>query len=606
MCGIIGYTGKNNAIRIITDGLKNLEYRGYDSAGLAVFTPDGLRTVKTTGRVSTLDEKTSELKSKDIFCGIGHTRWATHGAPTERNCHPHTAGKVCVVHNGIIENYKELKNKMTDRIFLSDTDTEVIAHIINNEYSRTKNPVTSIIRAVRHLKGSYALGIIFDDIENTVFAVRNDSPLLIGLGKNEKFIASDTVAFSHHTGRFLRPDDGDIVKITAETTDIYDINGNRKKLKEETVQHTETVSEKNEFSHHMLREIHEEPEKMKATFESMTEDGLPCFSGSVRNMLNSAITGIRIVACGTALHSGLLGRYFIEELSGIPVRTESAGEFRYAAQTVSATDIVIIISQSGETADSLAALRLVKSMGIRTLAIVNAQGSSIANEAENVICTLAGREIAVASTKAFNVQCQTLLLLAAELGIKKGKISKDRAREILTSHRYCFDKAIPSVLADKYQFSAVAQYLKNCSNAFFIGRGIDSTLGSEGSLKLKEISYIHSEAFPASELKHGTISLIEDGTPVIATATDEKLYDKMRNNILEVKARGAKVICICPETAKSIIDTADFVITLPDTETFSLPFTAACALQLTAYYTALAMGRDIDKPRNLAKSVTVE
>ncbi len=604
MCGIIGYTGSKNAVNVITDGLKNLEYRGYDSAGLSVFSPDGLITVKTTGRVDSLIKKSEQLKNKSILCGIGHTRWATHGEPSERNCHPHKVGSVSVVHNGIIENYKELRSDNTE--YLSDTDTEVIAHLLNEEYKRYHDPIQAIAGTLKLLKGSFAVGIIFDDIENSIFTLRNDSPLLIGIGKGENFIASDTVAFSDFTDSFLRPENGDIAKITAESVEVYDRYGNKKTLQPEYIIHSEKKREKSGFRHHMLREIHEESEKMRKNFSSMTSEGIPNFPYEISDMFTEKTTAIHIIACGTALHSGLIGRCFIEELAGIPVRTEPAGEFRYGTHLMSPDDVSIIISQSGETADSLAALRLMKSKGIRTLAIVNAVGSTIANEADNVIYTLAGREIAVASTKAFNVQCQTLLLLAVELGIKRGYLGTQEAKKILMSHGYSFDNGIDTVLKNTQQFRSVAEYLKNCKNAFFIGRGIDSSLGNEGSLKLKEISYIHSEAFAASELKHGTISLIEDGTPVIAIATDEKLYDKMRSNILEVKARGAKVICICPETAETVIDVSDFAITLPDSEKFSLPFTAACALQLLAYYTALEMGRDIDMPRNLAKSVTVE
>lgn len=603
MCGIIGYTGNKNAVKIITNGLSKLEYRGYDSAGLAVFTQKGLMSVKTTGRVKELSAKTEKLSDEKIFCGIGHTRWATHGEPSERNCHPHGTNNVKVVHNGIIENYKELRMLLPDVCFTSDTDTEVIAHLMDREYKKSKDPIKAVINTQKLLKGSYALGIVFRDFSDTVFATRHDSPILIGIGDNENYAASDTAAFSEHTKNFLRLQDGDIAEITPDHVSVYDSQGREKQLNTETVTVQNNDDGKGTFSHHMLKEIYEEPEKMRDTFDAGTKNLLPTFNDE---FFTRDIGSIYIIACGTALHSGLVGKYFIEKLSGIPVRTEAAGEFRYCEPVITKKDAAIIISQSGETADSLAALRMLKKQGIRTLAVVNAAGSTIALEAEKVIYTLAGKEVAVASTKAFNVQCQVLLFIAVRLGLIKNRLDTARAQKILKDHSDSFEKAIPSLLKNTSQFSPAVQILKNCKNVFFIGRGCDSYLGSEGSLKLKEISYIHSESFAASELKHGTISLIEKGTPVIAIATDERLYEKIRSNMLEVKSRGGIIIAVCPENAGLIRDVSDCCVLLPKTNSYALPFAAACALQLLAYYTALEMGRDIDKPRNLAKSVTVE
>ena len=603
MCGIIGYTGDSDAREIILKGLHTLEYRGYDSAGMTVFTNDGLKTVKTSGRVEELERKSDFLSDTETFCGIGHTRWATHGKPTERNCHPHGTKSVMVVHNGIIENYEELKKEFAPDSFYSDTDTEVVAKLIDREYGKTHDALLSVINTSKKLTGAYALGIVFADIPDTVFALRKDNPLLIGKSEDGMFIASDISAFSAYTDRYIRLDEGCAARITKKNVEIFGIDGMKKEIKEETYHGNHTETDKNGFPHFMLKEIHETPDAMRKTFGSITKDFLPCFSddGFFEN-----IGTIHIVACGTALHSGLVGKYFIEKLSGIRVLTETAGEFRYSEPVIKENDLAVIISQSGETADSIAALRMLNKMNIRTLSIVNTKESTIARESQKVIYTLAGKEVAVASTKAFNVQCQIMLSLAVKLALVNNKISTQKAREILLNHTAVYKESTQKVLRNIYQITSAAEILAKKPNAFFIGRGYDNHIASEGSLKLKEISYIHSEAYAASELKHGTISLIEEGTPVIAVATDKRFHNKLRSNIEEVKSRGAVVISICTENAREIKTISDAVIEIPEDTAFNNIFTSATAVQLLAYYTALKLGRDIDKPRNLAKSVTVE
>ena len=607
MCGIIGYTGNDNAKEILLEGLGALEYRGYDSAGMSLFKNNDIITVKTQGRVSELSKKASAQFSEKTFCGIGHTRWATHGKPSETNAHPHGTENVMIVHNGIIENYKELKNELGNVNFYSDTDTEVVAKIIDKEYRKTRDPIKSIINTHRLLKGSYALGIIFADIPDTVFALKKDSPLLIGTGKNGMFIASDISAFLKYTDRYIRLSDGDTAMITKDCVCVFDADGNKKPISEERSVKNAAVTGKGNFSHFMLKEIFDEPDAMRNTFGSLTKDFLPDFSATIPDdSFFEDIGTIHIVACGTALHAGLQGKYFIEKLAKIPVTAETAGEFRYSDPILRENDMAIIISQSGETADSLAALRMLNKKHIRTLSVVNTPGSTIAEESGKVVFTLAGQEIAVASTKAYNVQCEVMLFLALKIALVKKILQSDEVKNILHSFSAIFTDSVPSVLSNNTPFRKAAEILAGCKNAFFIGRGYDNYSGQEASLKLKEISYIHSEAYAASELKHGTISLIEEGTPVIAIATDKKFYEKMRSNIEEVRSRGAVVISVCCEDALIIKEISDCVITVPSGTFTENPFITATAIQLLAYYTALEMNRDIDKPRNLAKSVTVE
>lgn len=608
MCGIIGYSGKDDAKDIIINGLQALEYRGYDSAGMAVFEKNILTTVKTTGRVEMLKEKTRQSISENTFCGIGHTRWATHGEPSEKNAHPHGNGTLMLVHNGIIENYSELKEELCKDgcTFNSDTDTEVAAKLLEKVYRATGNHIKAIRITAEKLKGSYALGIVFSNLPDTVFATKKDSPLLLGKAEKGNFISSDIAAFIRYTNRFIRLNDGEIVKLNDESVELYGADGNKKDTIWETAEKSVADTHKNGFSHFMLKEIHDEPVAMKNTFEAITKNSLPDFSRTVRDEFLRGIGRIHITACGTAFHAGLLGKHFIEKLARIPVNTQTASEFRYNDPIIDKNDLVVIISQSGETADSLAALRLMKQKGIKTLAIVNTVGSTIENESDCIIRTHAGPEVSVASTKAFNVQTLVLLMLAVRLALINGRLSENEATDMLTETKKVFSDDIAEILRKSSLILPSAEKISKHSNVFFIGRGSDSVLATEASLKLKEISYIHSEAYPAGELKHGTLSLIKKGTPVIAIATDSFFHDKMRSNIEEVRSRGAYVISVCTEDAERIINVSDKVILLPASSPVLMPFSAATALQLLAYHTANSLGRDIDKPRNLAKSVTVE
>lgn len=608
MCGIIGYSGENNAKDIIIDGLKALEYRGYDSAGLTVFENNRLRTVKTTGRVSRLGEKTAESIRGRTTCGIGHTRWATHGEPSEKNAHPHGNDTLMLVHNGIIENSNELKEQLTKNgyNFVSDTDTEVIAALIESEHKTSGDRIKSIRTACERLRGSFALGIVFRDCPDRIFAARKDSPLLIASSIHGNFIASDISAFINHTDKYCRLKDYETAVIGKEDITIINSDGRQYHPEWQRAESKNETADSHGFRHFMLKEINDEPDAMRKTFESVTRNGLPDFSATVKDGFFRNINRIHITACGTAYHAGLLGRQFIEKLSRIPVNVHIASEFRYSNPITDENDLVIIISQSGETADSLAALRLMKSRNIRTVSIVNTTGSSMENESDCIIRTRAGTEISVASTKAFHVQVLVLLIIATELALLNGRMTKDEVRQILHDAQHDFSDNISRILQRTNSILPVADKLSTHRNVFFIGRGTDSILASEASLKLKEISYINSQSYPAGELKHGTISLIEKGTPVIAIATDSFFYDKMKSNIREVKARGAHVISICPEDAHSIREVSDEVILLPESTSSLVPFSVSTVIQLLAYHTANALGRDIDKPRNLAKSVTVE
>lgn len=604
MCGIIGYTGYRSAENIIIESLHTLEYRGYDSAGMSVFTKDGICTLKTRGRVEELEKKANNSLISDAKCGIGHTRWATHGKPDEVNAHPHGTDNLMLVHNGIIENNKELKRVLIEDgcKFYSATDTEVIAHLLDKNYIRYKDKLKAINETAKLLKGSYALSIIFLDEPGVVYGVKKDSPLLIGVGKGENFIASDISAFISHTKKYLRADDGETIRITSDSVSVYSPNGENIKKEPQTAQWSDKDADKAGFSHYMLKEIFEEPKVLLKTLDTLTKDSLPCFSDMTDDAFFENINKIHIVACGTAMHSGLLGKYFIEKYAKIHTSVEIASEFRYGNSVLNQNDMVIIISQSGETADSLAALRLVNKMKLRTLSVVNTENSTIARESERVIITQAGPEIAVASTKAFSVQTLVMMLLA----LKLSKEDKSFIREKISNLYTTVTTSLHRVITDTQTIKDAAKVLAKHRNLFFIGRGFDNYLGTEGSLKLKEISYIHSEAYAAGELKHGTISLIENGTPVIALATDEAYCEKMSSNIEEVKSRGGYIISVCSKNCNKIKDASHICITVPDDDIFTRPLTTAAVLQLLAYYTALHLGRDIDKPRNLAKSVTVE
>lgn len=606
MCGIIGYTGKEaNSLEVLIEGLTALEYRGYDSAGVAAFDKNGnLKVVKSVGRVAAVKEKTDNFG--DSFCGIGHTRWATHGEPSDTNSHPHGTERVQIVHNGIIENYAGLKAELIalGYTFVSETDTEIAAKLIDYYYSKKQNRLEAITAATKRLEGSYALGVLFADKADTIYAARKDSPLIIGIGEGANYIASDVTAVLRRTRDYYQLDDLDVAEITPDGVTIYS-DGKQVERKKLTASWDFEAAEKGGFDHFMLKEIHEEPEAMIKTLRPRIKDMLPDFSEEkLDEAMLARVSRLHIVACGTAMHAGLVGKYMLEKFARIPVNVDIASEFRYNDPIIDENDLVIIVSQSGETADSLAALRLAKKKGAATLGIVNVIGSSIAREADNVLYTWAGPEIAVASTKAYNVQTALLCLFAVKCALVRGKIGEDVARELTRELYEEAPRAVADVIAMKEEAKTLSEDFKTVSNLFFIGRGIDYPLSCEGSLKLKEISYIHSEAYAAGELKHGTISLIEEGTPVIALATSNAMFDKMVSNIREVKARGAKVLMISSVDGET--PAADKSVKLPAVPEWLAFFPAVTMLQLIAYYTSAIRGCDVDKPRNLAKSVTVE
>lgn len=607
MCGIVGYVGERNCADVLMDALSKLEYRGYDSAGIAVFENNEIKVAKSKGRLADLANKMKIQGKPEGHAGIGHTRWATHGEPSDINSHPHSGERVTIVHNGIIENYKTLKDFLVaeGRCFKSDTDTEVVAQLLDFYYDG--DPITTISRVTKELQGSYALGIVFADYPDTVFAVRCESPLIVGIGDNESFIASDVPAILKYTRNYYLLEHDEIAVLNKYSTSIYDVHYKKVEKELKTADWDMDAAEKGGYEHFMLKEIHEQPTAIKTTISPRISDGLP-------NLVECGITleklrsynQIFVVACGTAMHAGVVGQYVIEKLARVPVNVEIASEFRYRDPIVSKEDLVIIISQSGETADSLAAMRLAKKLGAETLAIVNAKGSSIAREADMLIYTHAGPEIAVASTKAYMVQIAVMYLLGFELALAKGTIDENECRR-LTSLLMETPDTIQTILENKKTAQYIASELITADSLLYIGRGLDYALSMEGSLKLKEISYIHSESYAAGELKHGTISLISDGMPVIAVATQSNLFDKTISNIKEVKARGAKVVIVCRDSYTPDKDVADFKFGVPsDVEDLLMPMAAVVPLQLIAYYTSVLRGNDVDKPRNLAKSVTVE
>jgi len=609
MCGIVGYVGKRDAADVLMDGLSRLEYRGYDSAGIAVFENEMIKVAKSKGRLADLQEKMEKEGKPSGHAGIGHTRWATHGEPSDRNSHPHGGGNVTLVHNGIIENYKKLKEFLLakGRKFESDTDTEVIAQLLDYYYEENHgNPVEAIVKTLKELEGSYALGVVFADFPDRVFALRKESPLIVGIGDGESFIASDVTAILQYTKNYYLLEPDEIAVLSKQEAKVYNLHYQKIEKELKTADWDVSAAEKGGYEHYMLKEIHEQPESVKKTITPRIEDGLP-------NLEECGITPerlmqfdkIHIVACGTAMHAGMVGKYVIEKLAKISVNVDIASEFRYREPLVSDKDLVIIISQSGETADSLAALRLAKDLGAKTLAIVNAKGSSIAREADMLIYTHAGPEIAVASTKAYMVQIAVMYLFAFELALANKKIDETECRRLTALLQGTPDK-IAEILEHKEMTQMIASELITADSLLYIGRGLDYALSMEGSLKLKEISYIHSESYAAGELKHGTISLITENMPVIAVATQQTLFDKTISNIKEVKARGAKVVLVSRESYQPEKDVADFRFGLPEYEDLLMPMLAVVPLQLIAYYTAVLKGTDVDKPRNLAKSVTVE
>ena len=605
MCGIVGYSGFREAEEVLLEGLRNLEYRGYDSAGLSIFEDGVIRTVKSQGRIQKLADKLQEAPIHG-HCGIAHTRWATHGVPSDINAHPHLSDNVSLLHNGIIENYLELKEELIAKgyHFVSQTDTEVAAHLISSLY--TGDPLAAISAALERIEGSYAFAILFKDHPDRVYGARKDSPLIAAVGNGENFILSDISATLKYTKDYYVLEDGDIVEISPDEVHIYDSKLHPVTRELLHAHWNLEEAQKGGYAHFMLKEIYEQPEAFSKTVVPHIKDGLPSFErDQIPVSFFEGRRSIQIVACGTAMYAGNVGKTLIEQFARIPVSVNVASEYRYSDPIVGPGDLVIVISQSGETADTLAALRLAKQKGADTLGIINVIGSSIAREADHVIYTHAGPEIAVASTKAFTVQMAVMFLVALELAWKNGVMDADVCRahtEDLAGCRVYIEQALELAPAiEKMVPEAIDR-----PSLFYIGRGLDHHLALEGSLKLKELSYLHSEAYPAGELKHGPISLITEGMPVIALATQQKVLPKTVSNMKEVKARGAKTVLICQNTAVVDTDAYDFRIDLPAAHDELMPFPAAVVMQLMAYYKAVQSGCDVDKPRNLAKSVTVE
>lgn len=608
MCGIVGYIGKRECSDVLMDGLEKLEYRGYDSAGIAVFEDSIIKTVKTRGKLKAMLDKLETEGKPHGFCGIGHTRWATHGEPSDINSHPHSNGRVTIVHNGIIENYAELKEFLIEKgyKFLSQTDSEVVACLLDYYYSE-RNPLKAIMETVKELRGSYALGILFKDFPERVYAVRNGSPLIVGCGENESFIASDIPAFLKYTKNYIVLDDDEIVLMDNSGVKIYDVHGIEIKKEIRTAEWDIEQAQKCGYEHYMLKEIHEQPAVVKKMLDELTKDGVPDFRevGLTDEMLRG-FSRVFVVACGTAMHAGIVARYAIEKLTRVPVTVEVASEFRYMDPIVGKDDLVIVVSQSGETADTKAGLELAKSRGAATLAVVNVRYSAIAREADMCIHTTAGPEIAVASTKAYSVQIAALYMLALRFAYARGTIGESELRKF-TDQLHGTPEAIENMLNRKDECQFIASQLVNVDTMFFIGRSFDYALSLEASLKLKEITYIHSEAYAAGELKHGTISLIEDNIPVITVVTQQNIFAKTVSNMEEVKARGAKIIAVCRRGAEFADGTVDIMLPVDaDMDDMFVPLPTMCALQLIAYYTSVLRGIDPDKPRNLAKSVTTE
>ena len=612
MCGIVGYNGNQQAAPILLDGLSKLEYRGYDSAGLAVRNQkNDIEIVKAKGRLRVLAEKTDEGNAMHGTCGIGHTRWATHGEPSENNAHPHASDdrNVVGVHNGIIENYQELKEKLKrhDYKFYSETDTEVALKLI--DYYMKKyggGPLDSICRAMIRIRGSYALAVMFKDYPEEIFVARKDSPMIIGRDENASYLASDVPAILKYTRTVYYIGNQQVARLGKGTVEFYDLDRERIEIEPSEVKWDAEAAERGGYEHFMIKEIHEQPKAVKDTLNSVIKDGRLSFEETgLTDEILKEINQIQIVACGSAYHVGLAAQYVIEDLARIPVRVELASEYRYRNPILNEKDLVIVVSQSGETADSLAALRETKSRGIRTLGVINVVGSSIAREADHVFYTMAGPEIAVATTKAYSAQLAALYMVAIQLAYVKGKMEEETYLSMIQELQTLPAK-MEKVLEDKERIQWFAAKYSNAKNMFFIGRGIDYAISMEGSLKMKEISYVHSEAYAAGELKHGTISLVEDGTLVVGVCTQSRLFEKTRSNMVEVKSRGAYLMGLTSYGNYSIEDTADFTVYIPRSDEHFLTSLAIITLQLLGYYLSVAKGLNVDKPRNLAKSVTVE
>lgn len=609
MCGIIGYTGSANAVPKITKGLSVLEYRGYDSVGLAARTDDGIKIVKCKGRIGSLEEKLEATPITNCQCAIGHTRWATHGGPSDANAHPHRSGQVVLVHNGIIENYKELKDEMRAAgvDFLSETDTEVAAAVLNSFYAACGEPVKAIREATARMKGSYAFGIMFDDHPGEVWAVRCGSPLILAKGQDGYYLASDMTALLPFTKEYHCLEEGQLAHLTPNGTKLYLSDNTCIATEWSVTTMTPESAQKGGYAHFMLKEIYEQPEAIVKSVSPRIVDGLPDFSADgISPDFWAKVKNIQIVACGSATHAGLVGGQILEQVAKVPTASYIASEFRYHPPLAVDGTLVIVISQSGETADTLAALRYAKENNLPTLAIVNAVETTIAREADYRIYTYAGPEIAVATTKGYCTQVSVLYMIAAAIAYSCGRITPEEARDLVRSVAEDAPRAIEKMLEQTDKIRGMAKDIAMCEHVFYIGRGLDYAMSQEGALKLKEISYIHCEAYAAGELKHGTISLIEEGTPVIAISTEAALYDKTESNVREVHSRGAHVILMCREDVKNPQASADEVILLPITSGAATLFASLTAVQVLAYEAAALRGCDIDRPRNLAKSVTVE
>lgn len=612
MCGIVGFTGQQQAAPILLEGLSKLEYRGYDSAGIVVRDGDAsAEIVKAKGRLKVLSEKTNGGEAIPGSCGIGHTRWATHGEPSEDNAHPHNSDdlNVIAVHNGIIENYQEVKDKLTKKgyTFYSQTDTEALVKLVDYYYKKYNvGPIDAIAKTMVRVRGSYALAVMFKDYPGEIYVARKDSPMILGIENGESYIASDVPAILKYTRNVYYIGNLEMARLTKGGIDFYNIDGEiiEKELTE--IKWDAEAAEKGGYEHFMMKEIYEQPKAVKDTIGSVVKDGeIDLSSVGLSNEDIEKINQIYIVACGSAYHVGVVAQYVIEDLVKIPVRVELASEFRYRNPLLQENDLVVIISQSGETADSLAALREAKARGNKTLAIVNVVGSSIAREADNVFYTLAGPEIAVATTKAYSCQLIACYLLAMQFARVRGKLDDGKYHDMIEELN-AIPAKIEKIIEDKERIQWFASKYANAKDVFFLGRGIDYAICLEGSLKMKEISYVHSEAYAAGELKHGTISLIEDRTLVISVLTQQDLYEKMISNMVEVKSRGAYLMGLTTYGHYSIEDTVDFVTYIPKTNEYFMASLAVIPLQLMGYYLSLAKGLDVDKPRNLAKSVTVE
>ena len=606
MCGIVGYVGKRNAQDVLLDGLEKLEYRGYDSAGVALALEGGIRVVKSKGRLAELRKRLAVEALARSGCGIGHTRWATHGEPSDVNSHPHSTPRVSIVHNGIIENYGVLKERLMAKgyTFESETDTEVLVKLIDSCYEG--EPLKALRAALAMVRGSYALAVLFRDFPDTLFAVKRESPLIVGWGEEENFIASDIPALLKYTRRYSVLEEGDMAVVNADGIRFYNEFAEPVEREVLTANWDQEAAEKGGYPHFMLKEINEQPAAITATVSPRVENGLPDLRvPELTDERLRRIGTVHLVGCGTAMHAGMVGKAAIEALARVPAQVEIASEFRYRNPILRPEDLVIIISQSGETSDTLAALRLAKSRGVPVLAIVNVVGSSIARAADYVMYTYAGPEIAVASTKAYMVQMCVLYLFALRLAYARGMQTDAEIRR-LTAELLRAGEVIKPRLADCEQIKYLASRFVNTQSCFFIGRGFDYSLSLEGSLKLKEISYVHSDAYAAGELKHGTISLVTDGVPVIALATQKQVYEKTISNAKETKSRGAKVLLFTTQDAVVPDGVADYVVRLDDYDDLLMPLQLIVPLQLFAYYMAVLRGCDVDKPRNLAKSVTVE